>query len=227
MVSWGAIGSAIGKGAAAVGGFLAKNAGTIASVGSSLISGLNSSSGGGTSVRDSMRLMSHQNNLQKDYTQWLNENSYKQMRTGLENAGYNPLLAVGASPQSGSVGIANATEGTTAKGVQMQSMANIFNTVANTKLQEEQAKSEQAKQANLSADTGMKLVDTLYKKGLVSWQERQNYADLAYKKSMITLNNATAKSNTMNAYSNAHNAKYGNVTKIGGYLLGRFNPDWR
>lgn len=105
------------------------------------LSGLFGGKSGGTDIGASIALMNHQNELQKDYTQWLNENSYSQMRTGLENAGYNPLLAVGASPQSGATGIATATSGNTAQFDGQRALQSLL-TLAQVK--------------NIQADTDMK-----------------------------------------------------------------------
>lgn len=107
MVVWAAALPAI-KAAAPV---VAKFAGSALG---SFLGGSNKGSSGGTDIGASMSLMRYQTDLQKEYSQWLNENSYSQMRTGLENAGYNPLLAVGATPQQGQVGMANAVSGNTA-----------------------------------------------------------------------------------------------------------------
>lgn len=68
-------------------------------------------SGAGVSPAMSKDLMRYQMSLNKDYTQWLNENQYGFMRTGLESAGYNPLLALGASPQQGAISPVAATDG--------------------------------------------------------------------------------------------------------------------
>ncbi|QXN75184.1 DNA pilot protein [Microvirus mar37] len=197
-ISGAGAGAAFGPHGAAIGAALG--------VGASLLGGFNSASGGGTSIAGSKALMDHQLSLNKDYTKWMNENGYSQMRTGLENAGYNPILALGASPASGSVGIANATEGTSAKGVTLNNLASIMNTTANTKLQEQQAETEFAKRVNLSADTGLKLADTMYKKGLIKWQDLQNYAELALKRSSSAMNTASAKASLRNADTNYYNA---------------------
>ena len=86
----------------------------VAQIGGALGGLFNFGSSGGTDIGASKALMSHQMDLQKDYTQWLNENQYSQLRTGLENAGYNPLLALGSSPQQGQIGMGSAVSGSTA-----------------------------------------------------------------------------------------------------------------
>ncbi|UPW41987.1 DNA pilot protein [Dipodfec virus RodF1_47] len=155
------------------------------------------SSGGGTNVADSKRLARYNMELNKEYTTWLNENSYSQMRKGLENANYNPLMALGASPQQGSVGGSTATENGQVNPLNaitaLNTVANTKNLNANSNLQNQQAETEIAKRENLKADTGMKLVDTMYKKGMVTWQERQNYADLVLKHTQSMMNTASAK----------------------------------
>lgn len=148
------------------------------------------SRGGGTDVAASKELSRYNMELNKDYTQWLNENGYRQMRKGLENADYNPMLALGASPQQGSIAASTAVEGNQ---VNPLNAVSALNTVANTKLQEQQAETEFAKRENLKADTGMKLVDRLYKEGLIKWQDRQNYADLVLKNTQSQMNVANTK----------------------------------
>lgn len=73
-----------------------------------------SSNASGFSLADTKRLTDYNIEKNKEYTQWLNENSYSQMRLGLENAGYNPLMALGATPQQGSVGVNPINSGSTA-----------------------------------------------------------------------------------------------------------------
>ena len=83
---------------------------------------------GGIDVGATMALMKYQTDLEKEMTQWTNENQWKFMRTGLENANYNPLLAFGASPSSGSMpnAIANSGEEQTVDpSAVLQSLATI------------------------------------------------------------------------------------------------------
>lgn len=110
MVAWAAIGAAASKALP----WIKKNGLSFLEKGiegMGLFSSLfgSKSSGGGTDIGASKTLMNHQMELNKQYTQWLNENGYSQMRAGLEKAGYNPLLAVGATPQQGSISPASAT----------------------------------------------------------------------------------------------------------------------
>lgn len=46
-------------------------------------------------------LYQQQSNRWRSNTDWFNQNGYTQMRAGLEKAGYNPLMALGATPLSG------------------------------------------------------------------------------------------------------------------------------
>lgn len=81
-----------------------------------LLSGLSkSSSSTGVDVGASKALMKYQAKLNRRETQWLNENQYSFMRTGLENAGYNPLLAVGATPASANISPVQASVSNTAQ----------------------------------------------------------------------------------------------------------------
>lgn len=100
--------------------------GNVAGLAGSLLGGFNSASGGGLDIAGSKVLMDYQAKLNREMTQWQNENQWKFMRTGLENADYNPLLALGATPASGAVGIATGSEGTTARGIQFNSVANAL-----------------------------------------------------------------------------------------------------
>lgn len=223
-MSLGAIGAALGAAASKVGTAVGKVATTAGKIGSavlphigtfgSLLGSFGHSSGGGLDVAGNMQLMRYQTDLNKEMTQWQNENQWKFMRKGLEDANYNPLLALGASPSTGNVGLATGSESTSSSSVGLNGLASIMNTAANTKLQEQQALTEYSKRVNLSADTGLKLVDTMYKKGLIKWQDVQNYAELAMKKSSAALNTASAKytgynaeTNRMNAYTNSRNSR--------------------
>lgn len=171
----------------------------------SLLGGIGSmfSFGGGTSLKKSKELARYNMDLNKEYTEWLNKNNYSFMREGLENADYNPMLALGASPQQGSVANSPASE---SMSFNPAGMAAMMNTVANTRLQEQQAETELTKRENLKADTGLKLVDKLYKEGLIKWQDRQMYADLVMKQTTSQLNTANSKSAIRNAATNARNA---------------------
>lgn len=119
---------------------------TVGNIAGSLVGGLNFGSTGGTSLNQSKILAQHQFNLSKKYTQWLNEQGYSQMRTGLEKAGYNPLLAVGATPQNGMQSMPVATTGS-AQGFSGQDAINALVSMANV--------------ANLKADTDGKLLGKL------------------------------------------------------------------
>lgn len=208
-------------GAIGAAGTLAKGIGALGSM---------FSHGGGTDISASKELARYNMNLNKQYTQWLNENNYSFMRKGLEKADYNPMLALGASPQQGSLAPSTAVEGNQ---VNPLNAVSALNTAANTRLQEQQAETEIAKRENLKADTGMKLVDKLYKEGLIKWQDRQNYADLVLKNTTSQMNSANAKASIANAYSNRINAntaryesKYGTPHKsiISLFERGRGNP---
>lgn len=99
-----AVGPALASVGSKVGSFLGSTAFSNAT---GAISGLGSlfKINSGRGVRDAKSMMQFQKRMQQEYTQWLNENQYSFMRTGLENAGYNPLLALGASPSEGSIGL--------------------------------------------------------------------------------------------------------------------------
>lgn len=175
------------------------------------------SHGGGTSVYKTNKIATHNMNLNKQYTQWLNENGYSQMRKGLETANYNPMLAVGATPQQGSVASSPATE---SNAINPLNAVAAMNTAANTHLQEQQAETEIAKRENLKADTGVKLVDKLYKDGLIKWQDRQQYADMVMKHTTSMLNTANAKYNNERARGFSESKSYSG--NLGGNVAKRF-----
>lgn len=130
MVAWAAIGAGLKAAAPALGKFAGSALGGLF--------GGSSGSSVGYDINSSKELMRYQDELTRNQTQWLNENSYKQMRTGLENAGYNPLMALGATPQAGSVGLGSPMSSNTANysGADaissLLNMANIANVQADT-----------------------------------------------------------------------------------------------
>lgn len=135
MVAWVAAAGAALKAAAPVIGKAAM------AVAPSVLGGLFGGKSSSTTSYDgssSKELMRYQDQLTREQSQWLNENSYTHMRTGLEKAGYNPLLAVGASPQTGSVGLgapmlSNTANFSGAEAISsLLNMANIANVKANT-----------------------------------------------------------------------------------------------
>jgi hypothetical protein len=77
-------------------------------------------SSGGTSLYKSAKLMRYQAELdqqmERRMTKWQNKHGMLMAREGLERAGYNPLLALGASPStaSESVGMSQLPTGSTA-----------------------------------------------------------------------------------------------------------------
>lgn len=98
----------------------------------SLIGSVATNKGGGTSVSKSNAIATHQMELNKQYTQWLNENGYRQMRKGLEDADYNPMLALGASPQQGSISAPTASADTTGRSISLNDVVGLQNTQAST-----------------------------------------------------------------------------------------------
>ena len=84
----------------------------------------NLSFGGGTSYSGSKKLMDYQSALWQRDTQWLNENGWSQMRKGLINADYNPLLAIGSSPSSAPMSNATANQPTVGMDFASGSQAN-------------------------------------------------------------------------------------------------------
>lgn len=187
MVAWSAIGKFAGS---ALGGLLGGSSGSS-----------NDTTG------QSMALMRYQTDLQKEYSQWLNENSYSHLRTGLEKAGYNPLLAVGATPQNGSVGLGSAGSGNTAS-FDGQKALEALNTLADT---------AKTKTGVLGSILGTDIVNTA--KGFLNKSGIAKGVEKLIRKSLNTANGAI---DTIDKVTDKIDDKYKNFT-LKGYVSNTAN----
>lgn len=182
--------------------------------------------GGGTNVGDSANLMTHQANLWKDNTKWYNENilahAYKLTRSSLEEAGYNPLMALnnGALTGQGPMPNAIATQNEKTTTIGRLASAQESNIRADTLLKkaQEQETMSSAKLKNQMKETEIMKTNLTYtqneiskvereiQQGNLNWQEREK--QINYRNMLInteaTQKQATASlMNAMAAQSNA------------------------
>lgn len=134
------------------------------------------------------------NDIYKDNYKYLNLNGYSLMRQGLINAGYNPLLAVNASPVNGqlastsygnsyapdmqantSSSISSSRGHTDARSIGLQRMndAQLRNTDANTALQVSQAQTEAFRQSNIASNTRLQNAESVLKSKEASWYDKK------------------------------------------------------
>lgn len=144
-------------------------------------------------------------------------------RVGYENAGYNPLLALGSS-NSGVSAVSSSGIGTdigsdveqlTNSAVSaMQSKAQIKNTQAQTSLAEQQAETEKAKRVQMAFQNSMTDVETHLKQKDLDTYDRRFYTE-QYERMQhaenLRINSAlaqfNAETNRMNANANLENAR--------------------
>jgi hypothetical protein len=184
-------------------------------------------------LHDSKELMKYQSKQYQKNTQWLNENGYSQLRKGLESANYNPLLAVGATPQQGAMPNAvaqrsnswsfNKAAQDTANVAMRQSDAQIDNLKANTANTYAQANTEAYKQENLASNTRLQTMQTIAMDKKLPYEIRQ-LATETMKNEIMAQNIQTqtayipynARTNRISANANKHNAENkGYTTSIG------------
>ena len=121
----------------------------VASIGGGLLGKLFGSASGsnaqaGLNRKDTKWMYDQQDKHWRGNTEWFNTNGWTQMREGLEKAGYNPLMALGASPQSGATVQGTAMDNkTNAWSLDMphsiaQEIQNLKNTNADTQLKKAQ-----------------------------------------------------------------------------------------
>ena len=147
-------------------------------------------------------------------------NQYQNTRYSLEQAGYNPLLAVGA--QSTATGIQpSATMSSSDNGAGDVSALDVMQTKSNLELQgsqakanssqaalaEEQAKTEQAKRVQMDFQNAMTDVETHLRQKDLSSYDKRFYTEM-YER-MQSAENLKAQSaiGMMNAQTNARNAQ--------------------
>lgn len=151
---------------------------------------------GGTSVKDSAKLMAFQEALQEKYL----KNYYTNARQSLESAGYNPMLAYMNSISGGQTN-ATAQYGNDV-GQRAQGIANLINyavagsqienTNANTTKQLAEAQTEAERPELIRQQAIGQTLTNILTKGDIDWQEREKMAE-------IYLKYATGSSQQINA----------------------------
>lgn len=165
------------------------------------ITSLASNWGGGTDIGSSKKLMKWQADLWKENTAWYNDNviahAYKTTRNSLEEAGYNPLMALSNGAMYDQGAMPNASANSSAKGISMNQLvgSQIANTNADTMLkgaQTEQATSSsnllnqqrETEYFNTQIKEIQKRQEEIREKLLdkdLSWKDRLNYAEMLNK----------------------------------------------
>lgn len=194
--------------------------------------GFNFSKGGGTDLQGSRYLMELQSSLWRDNTKYLNEEGWKQMRQGLINADYNPLLAIGSSPATGSMPSAVATEGTNSVGFNMSPSANMqANTArkisdsqimvnkATANKTAEEALTQQNVRNNLDSQALLHLLQSEEIQRLLPYKEQKMLADIAVADSIVNLNGVNA------AYV-PYNAETARISSNAAYKNAETNATW-
>ena len=170
--------------------------------------------------------------LQDYYNRKYTHDQYGLMRSGLEEAGYNPLLALGSSAQSaiyspsginsdsdnGAQAVQSAIQARQLRNENKLADANVKQSEANSALANEQAQTEQAKRVQMDFQNSMYDVQKHLAQKDLSWYDRKAYANLYnlfqqaenYKASSAigAMNAETARQNMINSYKvNLYNAE--------------------
>lgn len=190
----------------------------------------------GTDIGKTNKLYGVQSKWWRDNTEWLNLNGWQQMRQGLINAGYNPLLAIGSSPSQAPmntgqadssisrsadlVGYGNAV-GSTAFG-----KATIGNLNASTAQQQansikllEEALTQENYRNNLDSDTALKNVQSEEIWRLLPFREKKLIAETYADYAIGRLNNTTA------SYV-GYNAESGRISSNAASTSAETNKQW-
>lgn len=156
------------------------------------------------------------NELSKDYTKWLNTEGHSQLREGLEKAGYNPMLAVNASPSSGSISggsagmpnVPNSDIGASAVNAykvfnleRQKIKADTNATNASASLLSEQKKTETYKQKQIEADTALKYVDKLLGDKQLSWYDKKQLMEIKTGYMNAQANHLASEAAQLNAHT--------------------------
>lgn len=189
-------------------------ANAIASALPALLSAGMAFSGGATSADSSLQSYKYSRALQQhqyELNRQTRQTAYQDTRYSLEQAGYNPILAVGQQANGGAFGATlNAQDPKTER------LNNVLNSLsnysqlrlnsANAYNQIMQGRLTNAQAYNLISQSRLNSAQT----GLVNLQQNaqaiQNLHLPSYLKSQILYNNNTAQANMMNAQSNQINA---------------------
>lgn len=157
-------------------------------------------------------------------------NQFQNTRYSLEQAGYNPLLAVGA--QSSATGIMpSATMSSSDNGIGNTSALDVMQTKSNLELQssqskayssqsalaEEQAKTEQAKRVQMDFQNAMLDVEKHLRQKDLDTYDKRFYASIYEQMQRAENYKAQSAIGMMNAQTNARNAQ----TQYMNYTLGK------
>lgn len=148
-------------------------------------------------------------------TQQGHRESMSNLRIGLENAGYNPMLAVNASPNNtfsgGSasmpnVPISNIGDGAVNayKAFNLESQkikADTNATNASASLLSEQKKTETYKQKQIEADTALKYVDKLLGDKQLSWYDKKQLMEIKTGYMNAQANHLASEAAQLNAHT--------------------------
>lgn len=141
------IGSKLGSGLSSIGSYIKENPSSLFSIGSNFMGLFGSSSNSAKkSFEYSKALQQHQYELERKSRQ----TAYQDTRQSLEEAGYNPLLAVGQ--QSGSLPVGNQMSVTDPETERLQNSVALANAIA-------ELKKKYAETENIKTDTELKPYD--------------------------------------------------------------------
>lgn len=183
-----------------------------------LFGGASSALGSLMSYHSAKKLQTHQYELNQKAL----GNYYSTVRSSLNKAGYNPLLATGQSAQgfsANSAGVASDMSSGINSGVNSalatrQNKAQIQNTNANTDLVNQQAETEKAKRVQMEFQNAMTDVETHLKRKDLDTYDRRFYANLyeqMQRAENLRANSAVVQMNAdtarMNALANQSNAR--------------------
>lgn len=176
---------------------------------SSLISAHSARSSSHRAYKYSRLLQEHQYELNRKALR----EQYQNSRYSLEQAGYNPLLAVGASAQGVSTGATQSpSENIDGSAVVNSALsaaqvgAQIKNTNANSALASQQAETENAKRIQMQFQNAMTDVETKLKQKDLDTYDKRFYANLYEQMQRAENYRASSAIGQMNAETNRMNA---------------------
>lgn len=188
----------------------------------------------GRAWKYTQRAMQLQHDLAMQAWNEQTRNQYQNTRYSLEQAGYNPLLAVGANSSATGI-MPSATMSSSDNGSGDTSALDVMQTKSNVELQgsqinansaqaklaEEQAKTEQAKRVQMDFQNAMTDVETHLRQKDLSSYDKRFYTEM-YER-MQNAENLKAQSaiGMMNAQTNARNAQ----TAFMNYQVNKYNSD--
>ncbi|UPW41782.1 DNA pilot protein [Peromfec virus RodF7_10] len=196
----------------------------------SIISAASASHSAYKAYKYSKKLQQNQYDLNR---QALRE-QYQNSRYSLEQAGYNPLLAVGSSAQGVSTGATQSpSENVDGVGVvnsalnAMQTKAQVENTKANTSLQNQQAETEKSKRVQMEFENARNEVETkLRQKDLDSYDERfyRSMQEMIARTDNLRVSSAVSQMDAETNRINAETNKQGNPFKLSKDLIESSDP---